>query len=82
MKLEAGRTGRYAWARCGFNFWNPSDDRPRVPGAAQDLAAALGVPFEPGRIEHPWQLAALALWRQENRVFDPGCWAPEIPVAR
>ncbi len=59
IKLEAGRTGRYAWARCGFNFLNPEEDGPRVLNAASEFASALDVRVDLGRIEQPWQLAAL-----------------------
>jgi GNAT superfamily N-acetyltransferase len=59
LTLEAGKTGRYAWARCGFRFFDPDQDRDRVLGAAQDFARALGRSPDLSQIAEPWQLAAV-----------------------
>lgn len=59
LTLEAGRTGRYAWARCGFNFVEPDQDRPKVLGAAAKFAEKLSITCDLSEIEQPWQLAAL-----------------------
>lgn len=58
LTLEAGKTGRYAWARCGFRFMYP-DGRARVLGAATSFAEALGVACDLSQITEPWQLAEI-----------------------
>ncbi len=55
--LEASKTGRYAWARCGFRFMDPDEDRDRIVSAASSFAEALGRPCDFAEITEPWQLA-------------------------
>lgn len=74
LTLEAGKTGRYAWARCGFNFMHPDTDRPKVIEAATEFADALGVACSLGEIEQPWELAALpgrVSWAEVERAGGP-----------
>jgi GNAT superfamily N-acetyltransferase len=60
LTLEAGKIGRYAWARCGFNFMYPEEARPRVLAAAAAFAESLGIACDLAEIRQPWQLAALS----------------------
>ena len=58
IELEAGKIGRWAWARFGFEFLT-SDDQRRVLGAAARFARALGRDVDLSQITQPGDLAAL-----------------------
>jgi hypothetical protein len=55
----AADVGRYAWARCGFDFMG-DDIRHLVVGSAAEFAEALGRPFDGSSIAHSWELAEYA----------------------
>jgi hypothetical protein len=78
--LEAGRTGRYGWARCGFNFMSPEDDRPKILAAAAAFAERLGIACELQHVEQPWQLAALPGHVSAAQVAAAG--GPAAPAGR
>ncbi len=58
IELEAGQTGRYAWARCGFRFLDETE-REKVLHCASLFAERLGVDVDLDVITEPWQLAEL-----------------------
>ena len=55
----AADVGRYAWARCGFDFME-DDTRHLVVRSAAEFAGALGRPFDGSSIAHSWELAEYA----------------------
>jgi GNAT superfamily N-acetyltransferase len=59
LKAMASGAGRYAWARCGFDFFD-DEVREEVLEAAATFAARLGRPFDGAHIGHSWDLAELA----------------------
>lgn len=56
--LMAFDVGRYAWARCGFDFFDETE-RKRIVAAAEEFAQRLSRPFDGRNIEHSWELAEL-----------------------
>lgn len=58
IRGQASDIGRYAWARCGFDFGN-DDERDLVVTCAEEIAAALGRSLDSSDIVHSWDLAEL-----------------------
>jgi GNAT superfamily N-acetyltransferase len=58
IRGQASDIGRYAWARCGFDFSNDSERYLAVTGA-EEVAAALGRTLDSSDIVHSWDLAEL-----------------------
>jgi GNAT superfamily N-acetyltransferase len=58
VDIRAFDVGRYAWARCGFDFVD-QDERTRVVEAAQEFARRLGERFDPAAVGCSWELAEL-----------------------
>lgn len=58
MRLDANKIGRYAWARCGFEFETPEDPE-RIVSAASSLAEQLGASFDADAIQ---RRATSATW--------------------
>jgi hypothetical protein len=53
IELEAGKVGRWAWMRCGFDFADRAE-REKVINAAEDFAQRLGRKVDLSKIEHSW----------------------------
>lgn len=58
IHLEAGKIGRWAWLRCGFDFDWPAQ-RDMVVSAAAWAAGQLGQEVDLSRIEHAWDFGDL-----------------------
>jgi hypothetical protein len=58
IELEAGKVGRWAWMRCGFDFMSESD-REVVIIAAKEFATRLGRAVDLSGIEHSWDFLDL-----------------------
>ena len=56
--LHAENVGRYAWARCGFDFLD-DEWRTVVVQAAADFARRLGRTVNLDAVHHPWDIANL-----------------------
>lgn len=57
FRLQAGRIGRWAWMRCGFDFCDPSD-RDCVVEAAARFASRLELNLDFSAIKHSWDFLA------------------------
>lgn len=69
--LHAERVGRYAWARCGFDFLE-EDHRRGVVEAASDFADRLGRPVDLDAVQHPWDMANLPGLVTRGEIEDAG----------
>ncbi|MEJ7569145.1 MAG: hypothetical protein WKF41_12865 [Gaiellaceae bacterium] len=59
--------GRYAWATCGFDFYDHHERRATIE-LAEQLAARLGRPRDLTAIHHSWEIAALEVTSDEDPV--------------
>jgi hypothetical protein len=55
--VNANRVGRYAWARCGFEFMEGQRDR--VVTAAEEFARSLGRAVDLSGVRYPWEITDL-----------------------
>jgi hypothetical protein len=84
--LQAGRIGRWAWMRCGFDFRDPSD-RACVVAAAERFAVRLGLAPDLSSVTHSWDFLDLqgTLSAEEIRAAGGPAIEPEdapIPLAK
>lgn len=86
LELEAGKLGRWAWMRCGFDF-SDDEDREQVIAAAGEFAERLGLEVELEGIEHSWDfldldqpVSAEAVRDAGGPIIDPG--AAEVPLSK
>jgi GNAT superfamily N-acetyltransferase len=56
IRAHANDVGRYAWARCGFDF-DPELEHQHVIAAAEQFAGSLNRHFDSAGIDHSWELA-------------------------
>lgn len=58
IELQAGKIGRWAWLRCGFDFAD-DDAREIVVTIAANFADRLGIDVDLNRIKHSWDFIDL-----------------------
>jgi hypothetical protein len=69
--LEAGKVGRWAWLRCGFDF-DGDEERHRVIDAAREFAQRLGCDVDLSAIRHSWDFVELPGTIPAQAIRDAG----------